>query len=75
MTANWFGGFTLGYVSVGEAVLRSATAEPVRPCCCCTAIRLAPDHSAAVSHLAVIDGVPIGEALARCDAGSHRVVH
>ena len=26
------------------------------------------DHPAAVSHLAVIDGVPIGEALARCDA-------
>jgi haloacetate dehalogenase len=32
------------------------------------AFRLALDHPAAVSHLAVIDGVPIREALARCDA-------
>ena len=32
------------------------------------AFRLAMDHPAAVSHLAVLDGVPIGEALARCDA-------
>jgi len=29
--------------------------------------RLAADHPGAVSHLAVIDAVPIGEALARCD--------
>ena len=32
------------------------------------AFRLAMDHPAAVSHLVVMDGVPIGEALARCDA-------
>jgi haloacetate dehalogenase len=32
------------------------------------AMRLALDHPAAVTHLAVLDGVPIGEALARADA-------
>jgi haloacetate dehalogenase len=32
------------------------------------AFRLAMDHPAAVSQLAVLDAVPIGEALARCDA-------
>ena len=32
------------------------------------AFRLAMDHPEVVSHLAVLDGVPIGEALARCDA-------
>ncbi len=32
------------------------------------AFRLAMDHEESVSHLAVLDGVPIGEALARCDA-------
>jgi haloacetate dehalogenase len=32
------------------------------------AFRLTMDHPAAVSHLAVLDGVPIGEALARCNA-------
>jgi haloacetate dehalogenase len=32
------------------------------------ASRLALDHPAAVSHLAVLDAVPIGEALARCTA-------
>jgi haloacetate dehalogenase len=32
------------------------------------AFRLAMDHPDAVSHLAVLDSVPIGEALARCDA-------
>jgi haloacetate dehalogenase len=32
------------------------------------AFRLALDHPDAVTHLAVLDGVPIGEALARCDA-------
>jgi haloacetate dehalogenase len=32
------------------------------------ATRLALDHPAAVSQLAVLDAVPIGEALARCDA-------
>ena len=145
MTANWFGGFTLDYVDVGEAVLRvryggtgppvlllhghprtHATWHRVAPLLarthtvvcpdlrgygesskvptaadhapyskramagdCLTlmralghdrfamaghdrgsyvAFRLALDHPAAVSHLAVIDGVPIGEALARCDA-------
>jgi haloacetate dehalogenase len=31
------------------------------------AFRLAMDHPEAVSHLAVLDSVPIGEALARCD--------
>jgi haloacetate dehalogenase len=35
---------------------------------CYVAQRLALDHPAAVSHLAVLDGVPIGEALARADA-------
>jgi haloacetate dehalogenase len=35
---------------------------------CYVAMRLALDHPAAVSHLAVLDGVPIGEALARADA-------
>jgi haloacetate dehalogenase len=33
------------------------------------ASRLALDHPDAVSRLAVLDAVPIGEALARCDAG------
>lgn len=32
------------------------------------AFRLAMDHPEAVTHLGVLDGVPIGEALARCDA-------
>jgi haloacetate dehalogenase len=32
------------------------------------ALRLALDHPAAVTALAVLDGVPIGETLARCDA-------
>jgi haloacetate dehalogenase len=32
------------------------------------AFRLAMDHPDAVTHLAVLDGVPIGAALARCDA-------
>ncbi|MCE0540492.1 alpha/beta hydrolase [Kineosporia rhizophila] len=32
------------------------------------ALRLALDHPGSVSHLAVLDGVPISEALARCDA-------
>jgi len=32
------------------------------------AFRLAMDHPQAVTHLVVMDGVPIGEALARCDA-------
>ena len=32
------------------------------------AFRLAMDHPDAVSHLMVADAVPIGEALARCDA-------
>ncbi len=32
------------------------------------AFRLAMDHPGAVSRLAVLDAVPIGEALARCDA-------
>jgi haloacetate dehalogenase len=35
---------------------------------CYVAQRLALDHPGAVTHLAVLDGVPIGEALARCDA-------
>lgn len=33
-----------------------------------TAFRTAMDHSDAVTHLAVLDGVPIVEALERCDA-------
>jgi haloacetate dehalogenase len=33
------------------------------------ALRVALDHPAAVTALAVLDGVPIGEALARCNAG------
>jgi haloacetate dehalogenase len=32
------------------------------------AFRLAMDHPQAVSHLVVLDGVPIGDALRRCDA-------
>src|SRR5258708_4533252 len=32
------------------------------------AFRLAMDHPEAVSHLVIADAVPIGEALARCDA-------
>lgn len=32
------------------------------------AFRLAMDHPHAVSHLVALDGVPIGDALARCDA-------
>jgi haloacetate dehalogenase len=35
---------------------------------CYVAMRLALDHPAAVTRLAVLDGVPIGEALARADA-------
>jgi haloacetate dehalogenase len=35
---------------------------------CYVAFRLAMDHPEAVSHLAVLDGVPIGDALARCNA-------
>jgi haloacetate dehalogenase len=35
---------------------------------CYVAMRLALDHPQAVTHLAVLDGVPIGEALARADA-------
>ena len=35
---------------------------------CYVAMRLALDHPAAVRRLAVLDGVPIGEALARADA-------
>ena len=33
------------------------------------ALRTALDHPSAVDRLAVLDAVPIGEALARCDAG------
>ena len=36
---------------------------------CYVAQRMALDAPDAVTHLAVLDGVPIGEALARCDAG------
>jgi haloacetate dehalogenase len=32
------------------------------------AFRLALDYPSAISHLAILDAVPIGEALARCDA-------
>jgi haloacetate dehalogenase len=39
---------------------------------CYVAMRLALDHPQAVTHLAVLDGVPIGEALARADAGFAR---
>jgi haloacetate dehalogenase len=35
---------------------------------CYVAMRLALDHPAAVTHLAVLDGVPISEALRRADA-------
>ncbi|WP_207480726.1 alpha/beta fold hydrolase [Arenibaculum pallidiluteum] len=35
---------------------------------CYTAFRTAMDHPGAVAHLAVLDGVPILEALERCDA-------
>jgi haloacetate dehalogenase len=35
---------------------------------CYVAFRPGMDHPAAVSQLAVIEGIPIGEALARCDA-------
>jgi haloacetate dehalogenase len=35
---------------------------------CYVAMRTALDHPANVTHLAVLDGVPIGEALARADA-------
>jgi haloacetate dehalogenase len=35
---------------------------------CYVAMRTALDHSEAVTHLAVLDGIPIGEALARADA-------
>lgn len=35
---------------------------------CYVAYRAALDHPDRITHLAVIDGVPIGEALARCDA-------
>lgn len=35
---------------------------------CYVALRMALDHPAALTHLVVMDGVPISEALARCDA-------
>jgi haloacetate dehalogenase len=35
---------------------------------CYVALRMALDHPEAVSRLVVLDGVPISEALARCDA-------
>jgi haloacetate dehalogenase len=35
---------------------------------CYVALRMALDHPAVVSRLVVMDGVPISEALARCDA-------
>jgi haloacetate dehalogenase len=35
---------------------------------CYVAMRLALDHPDAITHLGVLDGVPIGEALARADA-------
>ena len=35
---------------------------------CYVALRTALDHPEAVTHLAVLDGIPIGEALARADA-------
>lgn len=35
---------------------------------CYVAQRLALDHPEAVTHLGALDGVPIGDALARCDA-------
>lgn len=35
---------------------------------CYVAQRVALDHSERVTHLVVMDGVPIGEALARCDS-------
>lgn len=35
---------------------------------CYVAMRTALDHPDAVTHLAVLDGIPIGEALARADA-------
>jgi len=34
----------------------------------CVAFRLAMDHPEVVSHLVVMDGIPIGESLRRCDA-------
>jgi haloacetate dehalogenase len=40
---------------------------------CYVAMRLALDHPEAVTHLAVLDGVPIGEALARADADFARL--
>jgi haloacetate dehalogenase len=39
---------------------------------CYVALRLALDHPAAVTRLVAMDGVPISEALARCDAGFAR---
>jgi haloacetate dehalogenase len=43
---------------------------------CYVALRMALDHPAAVGRLVVIDGVPISEALARCDARfAHRWYH
>ena len=35
---------------------------------CYVAFRLAMDHPERITRLAVLDGVPIGEALAQCDA-------
>jgi haloacetate dehalogenase len=35
---------------------------------CYVALRMALDHPDIISHLAVLDGIPIGEALARADA-------
>jgi len=34
----------------------------------CMSLRLAMDHPGCVSRLCLMEGIPIGEALARCDA-------
>jgi haloacetate dehalogenase len=39
---------------------------------CYVAMRVAMENPSAVTHYVAIDGVPIGEALARCDAGFAR---
>ncbi|WP_030435316.1 alpha/beta fold hydrolase [Actinoplanes subtropicus] len=59
-----FEGFVDERVDVGEVELRVRHAGQG----CYVALRLALDHPRAVNRLVVMDGVPISEALARCDA-------
>jgi hypothetical protein len=73
----YFDGFRLDHIDATR-FSASGTTAPGDRCCFSTAIpartrrwayvayRAALDHPRRITHLAVLDGVPIGEALARC---------